>query len=97
MYQDMKKVVLILILVVCGNALLAQAPKTMDTIIGRELTYFYQRWFDSVDFLHAQTCRKMIVGYGGVELAKYNYTDSALKVVGIAAYVWARYDGPGLP
>ncbi len=30
-------------------------------------------------------------------MAKYNYTDSALKVVGIAAYVWARYDGPGYP
>ena len=67
----MKKRLLILAFLAGCNALLAQAPNTMDTIIGREPTYYYQFWFDSTDFLHARTCTKVLGGATGTELARY--------------------------
>ena len=95
----MKKRLLILVLIACCNALVAQTPHTMDTIIGREPTYFYQRWFDSADFQTSKPeCHKSLAWGHPTEVAKYNYTDSTLKVVGIAAYSWSEYEpDPPLP
>ena len=94
--KKMKKSVFILLLFV-GNALLAQVPHPMDTIVGREPTYYYQLWFDSADFLHPYTCSKELSGSHGAEVAKYNYTDSTLKVVGIAACVYTESPGYSYP
>ena len=71
-------------------AAMAQAPHTIDTIFGREPTYFYQRWFDSIDCGSTQ-CGSYINNTdiacywsGSTEVAKRNYTDSALSIIGIA-------------
>ena len=83
----MKKIMLVMLLVVGCNSLLAQTPYTMDTIMGREPTYFYQRWFDSVEFhVRGWKCQKYLGLISPTEVAKYNYTDSILKIIGIAAY-----------
>ncbi|MBQ6069347.1 MAG: T9SS type A sorting domain-containing protein [Bacteroidales bacterium] len=93
----MKKIIIILLLVVSCDALFAQTPNTRDTIMGREPTYYYQYWFDSAHFQYARSCRKQIGAIGRTEVAKYNYTDSALTIVGIAAYVFADTHVIGLP
>ena len=93
----MKKRFFIPILIACCNILVAQTPHTMDTIIGREPTYFYQRWFDSTEFhTNKPECHKSLAWAQPTEVAKYNYTDSTLKIVGIATYSWSEYV-PDLP
>lgn len=92
----MKKVIVVMLLVVGCNALLAQTPHTMDTIMGREPTYYYERWFDSVDFhVRGWKCQKELRGTANpTEIAKYNNTDSTLKIIGIAAYAHSQYVPP---
>ena len=82
----MKKTVLALIFILSCKMLLAQTPHPMDTIVGREPTYFYQFWFDSAEFHETPSCQKKIKAIDRTEIAKFNYTDSTLKVIGVAAY-----------
>ena len=74
----------------------AQVSHPRDTINGREVTYFYQYWLDSADCVPARTrpevdCNKifspMSVYTHPMEIAKYNYTETPLKIAGIAAAV----------
>ena len=82
----MKKIALWLVFAACCNALVAQEPHTLDTIMGREPTYYYQYWFDSADFVTRKPlCQKNLCLAEPTEVAKYNYTDSTLVIVGIAA------------
>lgn len=86
----MKKLFCIIILVAVYGGMWAQTPHAIDTIWNREPTYFYQYWFDSADFHNTSKpeCRKDISwGWRHTEVAKYNYTSSALRVVGVAAVV----------
>ncbi len=88
----MKKTVLALIFILSCKMLLAQTPHPMDTIVGREPTYFYQFWFDSANFHNTtQRCKISLRIAEPTEIAKYNYTDSTLKVVGVAAYSMSEY------
>lgn len=84
----MKKIIqTIVCLVVCLN-LKAQTPGVLDTIEGRNPLYFYHSWFDSSDFYNLQYgCEKDIWRGSNAEIAKYNYTDSTLKIIGVAAIV----------
>ena len=85
----MKKLFIVLALIFCSHILRAQNPRPIDTIMGREPTYYYQFWFDSTDYYNDNNnaCRKDINSSHYTELAKYNYTDSALRIVGVAAVV----------
>lgn len=90
----MKKVVLVSVILMLGCMVRAQVSHPRDTINGREVTYFYQDWFDSADCVPAITgsgvlCNK-VSGYHlllPMETAKYNYTETPLKIIGIAAAV----------
>ena len=89
----MKKIAFTILIILCHQALLAQRHTPMDTIVGREPTYYYQHWFDSADF-HNDTRKCQIclrASSTTMEIAKYNYTDSTLKVVGIAAATVSVY------
>ena len=86
----MKKLLCTIVLVVAYVGMWAQAPHEIDTIWNREPTYLYQFWFDSADFCHIQKpwCYKDIVWWWRhTEVAKYNYTDSVLRIIGVAAVV----------
>ena len=72
----------------------AQVSHPRDTINGREVTYFYQLWFDSADCVPALTrpemyCNKILNSNKLIprEIAKYNYTETPLRISGIAAAV----------
>lgn len=94
----MKKIAFTILIILCHQALLAQRHTPMDTIVGRKPTYFYQFWFDSVDFVNDRhKCPKELRGMSPTEIAKYNYTDSTLKVIGVAAYSACRYPQPSYP
>ena len=86
----MKKILPIIIFIATYNVVYAQDPHTIDTIWNSEPTYFYQYWFDSADCVYQRSkpeCGKDI-GFGrNTEVAKYNYTDSALTIIGVAAVV----------
>ena len=89
----MKKIAFTILIILCHQALLAQRHTPMDTIVGREPTYYYQHWFDSAAF-HNDTRKCQIclrASSTTMEIAKYNYTDSTLKVVGIAAATVSVY------
>lgn len=71
---------------------MAQNPHPIDTIYGREPTYFYQQWFDSADYFiptDDTTCVHTLSNstFQDIEIAKYNHTDSTLLVTGIAVSV----------
>lgn len=91
----MKRVFLLSVLLLIGCMVQAQVSHPRDTINGREVTYFYQHWFDSADCVPAQTrpevyCNKIfytIFQLSPFELAKYNYTATPLKIAGVAAAV----------
>lgn len=89
----MKKIVLTILFAAGCGMLMAQMPGTMDTIMGREVTYYYEMWFDSTDFCNIRKpdCSKTLVGTRAVEMAKYNYTDTPLRIMGVAAYCWSEY------
>ncbi len=95
----MKKLILVLAVLASCNISVAQTPHIMDTIMGREPTYFYQFWFDSAEFhVSKPECHKSLSMAQPTEVAKYNYTDSTLKVIGIAAYSRSEYvPDPPLP
>ena len=85
----MKRLFVIAFIAAYGS-LWAQNPHVIDTIWNREPTYFYQYWFDSADFRNTSKpeCNKDIsYGWRHTEVAKYNYTESALRIIGVAAVV----------
>lgn len=89
----MKKSVLLIALILSCSILQAQNPHSIDTIMGREPTYYYQCWFDSAAFhLDTRKCQ-IILGSSNttMEIAKYNYTNSTLKVIGIAVGASSAY------
>lgn len=85
----MKKILPIIIFFATYSVVYAQDPHTIDTIWNREPTYFYQYWFDSADFRNTRKpeCKKPLEAYYYSETAKYNYTDSVLKILGVAGAV----------
>ena len=90
----MKKVVLVSVILMLGCMVRAQVSHPRDTINGREVTYFYQDWFDSADCAlvtryPGSVCNKMVYSnqLNPTEIAKYNYTERPLKIIGIAAAV----------
>ena len=85
----MKKLFFTIAVMAVYGGLWAQTPHVIDTIWNREPTYYYQYWFDSLDCRPTgkPQCGKDI-GFGrNTEVAKYNYTDSALTIIGVAAVV----------
>ena len=86
----MKKTFICTILLLLGSLSSAQVSHPPDTLVSRVPNYFYQFWFDSADcepqygYWH---CNKYLEDLGIYELAKYNYTDKMLKVVGVAAMI----------
>ena len=87
----MKRLFTIVFIAAYGS-LWAQNPHVIDTIWNREPTYFYQYWFDSADFCKPTSweCKKDISFMRHTEVAKYNYTDAALSIIGVAAVVGTR-------
>ncbi|MCQ2259902.1 MAG: hypothetical protein MJZ77_00760 [Bacteroidales bacterium] len=91
----MKKVVLVSVILMLGCMVRAQVSHPRDTINGREVTYFYQDWFDSSDctphlYYPSYMCNKLFgtaFHHAPREEAKYNYTEIPLKIAGIAAAV----------
>ena len=85
----MKKLFFTIAVMAVYGGLWAQTPHVIDTIWNRAPTYYYQYWFDSLDCRPTgkPQCGKDI-GFGrNAEVAKYNYTDSALTIIGVAAVV----------
>ena len=86
----MKKTISNIALIAVAITAMAQAPHTMDTIFGREPTYFYQYWFDTIDC--GNPIKPSYLAHtdincwwnGSTEIAKWNHTDSALSIIGIA-------------
>ena len=91
----MKKVFLFFAILMLGCMVRAQVSHPRDTIKGREVTYFYQTWFDSADCVPAtrypeRICNKMIGTIFHLtpqEVAKYNYTETPIKIAGVAAAI----------
>ena len=91
----MKKSFLCTILLLIGSTLNAQVSHPQDTLVSRVPNYFYQFWFDSIDceVQHGYwDCNKLIKDSYFDEIAKYNYTDKMLKVVGVAAMIYTKLE-----
>ena len=90
----MKKTISNIALIAVAITAMAQEPHNIDTIFGREPTYFYQHWFDTVDCGNTQCASYLASTYrtcwwtASTEVAKRNYTDSALTIIGIAVSVY---------
>ena len=72
----------------------AQVSHPRDTIVGPDVTYMYNLWFDSVDcaFTLGSACHLHYQYDFYQEIANHYHTDTPIKLAGIAAVVRACQD-----
>ena len=90
----MKKIFFICFMLVVG-VVSAQVSHPRDTIVGPDVTYMYNLWFDSVDCMYSSHPRGCRIFYDNeilLEIANYYNTSVPIKLAGMAAAIMTCYD-----